>query len=218
MIQVVAIDGVSGAGKSSTAKLLAKALGFSHLDSGAMYRMLTYEAMQRGLRADQHAELGKVAATLDFSFDANHDMRVNGEALPKAIRGSEVSANVSEYCKPREVREVLAAQQRKLGVSSPCVAEGRDMATVVFPDARWKFYMTARPETRARRRTLELEAAGHPANYEEILQNLQERDDKDSTREHSPLKMADGAVEIDTSDLTMEQQVAIIADLVRNAI
>ena len=92
------------------------------------------------------------------------------------------------------------------------------MATVVFPDARWKFFMTARPEVRARRRALELEAAGHPANYDEILSNLQERDDKDSTREHSPLKRADGAVEIDTSDLTMDRQVAIIADLVRHAI
>ena len=218
MIEVVAIDGVSGAGRSSTAKLLAKALGFPHLDSGAMYRTLTCEAMLQGLRADQHVELGRVAELLDFSFGPNHEMNVNGEPLPPAIRGAQVSAHVSEYCKPREVREVLAKQQRKLGVSSPCVAEGRDMATVVFPDARWKFYMTASPEVRAKRRALELQAAGHLANYDEILGNLQERDEKDSTREHSPLKRADGAVEIDTSDLTLDRQVAIIADLVRRAI
>jgi len=216
MIQVIALDGVSGAGKSSTAKLLAEELGFCHLDSGAMYRMLTYQALQSGLRSDQHAELGKVAESLQFSFGENHEMRANGKPLPAAIRGSEVSAQVSEYCKPREVREVLARQQRALGVSRPCVAEGRDMATVVFPDARWKFYMTARPEVRAERRVRELRAAGHPAQYDEILQNLQERDDKDSSRELSPLRKADGAVEIDTSDLTLEGQISIIADLVRS--
>ena len=218
MIKVIAIDGVSGSGKSSTAKLLAKELGFSHLDSGAMYRMLTYTAMQQGLRADQHVELGKVAESLEFSFGENNEMLVNGETLSSAIRGGEVSANVSEYCKPLEVRAVLAKQQRKLGLSKPCVAEGRDMSTVVFPDAQWKFYMTARPEVRAQRRVKELQAAGHPADYGEILRNLQERDHNDSNREHSPLRRADGAVEIDTSDLTLEQQISIIADLVRKAL
>jgi len=217
MIEVIALDGVSGAGKSSTAKLLAKELGFCHIDSGAMYRMLTYEALRQGIRSAQHVELGKIAESLHFSFGENQEMQVNGKPLPPEIRGSEVSANVSEYCKPREVREVLAGQQRKLGLSRPSVAEGRDMATVVFPDARWKFYMTARPEVRAARRVRELQAAGHPAQYDEILQNLQERDDKDTTRELSPLRKADGAVEIDTSDLTLEGQISIIAHLVRSA-
>jgi len=218
MIEVIALDGVSGAGKSSTAKLLAEELGFCHLDSGAMYRMLTYQALQKGLRSDQHAELGEVAESLRFSFGENHEMWANGKPLPSAIRGSEVSAHVSEYCKPREVREALARQQRELGLSRPSVAEGRDMATVVFPDARWKFYMTARPEVRAQRRVQELRAAGHPAEYDEILRNLQERDDKDSRRELSPLRKAEGAVEIDTSDLTLEGQISIIADLVRKGL
>lgn len=218
MIPVIAIDGISGSGKSSTARLLAKELGFSHLDSGAMYRMLTYQAMQQGLRADQHFQLGRVAESLEFSFGEHGEMLVNGESLPSAIRGGEVSANVSEYCKAREVRDALAKQQRKLGLSKPCVAEGRDMATVVFPDARWKFYMTARPEVRARRRALELASIGHAANPEEILRNLQERDHKDSSREHSPLRKAEGALEIDTSDLTLGQQVSIIANLVRSAL
>ncbi len=217
MIQVIALDGVSGAGKSSTAKLLAKELGWCHLDTGAMYRMLTYEALRKGLKPDQHTELGKLAESLRFSFGENNEILANGETLPSDIRGSEVSGHVSEYCKPREVREALALQQRELGVLRPCVAEGRDMATVVFPDARWKFYMTARPEVRAQRRVRELHAAGHSAEYDEILRNLTERDDKDSGREHSPLRKADGAVEIDTSDLTLERQISIIADLVRKA-
>jgi cytidylate kinase len=217
MIQVIALDGVSGAGKSSTARLLAKELGFCHLDSGAMYRTLTHEALQQGLRSDQHAELGKVAESLQFSFDEKGEMQVNGKPLSPDIRGATVSANVSEYCKPREVREVLALQQRALGLLRPCVAEGRDMATVVFPDAKWKFYMTARPEVRAERRVRELQAAGHSAEYAEILRNLRERDDSDSTRKLSPLRIADGAVEIDTSDLTLEGQISIIADLVRSA-
>lgn len=215
-LEVIAIDGVSGSGKSSTAKLLAKELGFSHLDTGAMYRMLTYTALQKGLKTDQHEALGKVAESLEFSFGEKGEMRVNGEPLPSAIRGGEVSAHVSEYCKPLEVRRVLAKQQRILGLSRPCVAEGRDMTTVVFPDARWKFFMTARPEVRARRRVLELETLGHPADFEEILGNLQDRDRKDSTREHSPLRRAGDAMEIDTSDFTLERQISIIADLVRN--
>jgi len=144
-------------------------------------------------------------------------MQVNGQPLSPDMRCAPVSANVSEYCKPREVREVLALQQRALGLLRPCVAEGRDMATVVFPDAKWKFYMTARPEVRAERRVRELQAAGHSAEYAEILRNLRERDDSDSTRKLSPLRIADGAVEIDTSDLTLEGQISIIADLVRSA-
>ena len=215
MLQVVTIDGISGSGKSSTAKLLAKALGFFHLDSGAMYRMHTLTSMKQGFKPDQHSDLKQVADLLEFSFAENGELLANGQSLPKEIRSPEISSHVSEYCKAKIVREALAKQQRKLGVSQPCVAEGRDMGTVVFPDAQWKFYMTARPEVRAKRRAKELEAAGMQADYGEILQNLQERDSKDTTREHSPLRQADGAVEIDTSDLTLDEQVSILSRLVR---
>ncbi|HAP00071.1 MAG TPA: (d)CMP kinase [Fibrobacteres bacterium] len=217
VLQVITIDGVSGSGKSSTAKLLAKQLGFCHLDTGAMYRTHTLMAIRSGLKPDQYDELGRLAEKLDFSFSDAKELMVNGKPLPSEIRSPEISSHVSEYCKPHEVRKVMALQQRKLGLSKPCVAEGRDMATVVFPDARWKFYMTARPEVRAQRRVKELELAGHSVKYEEILRNLGERDDKDSNREHAPLKKAENAVEIDTSDLTMDQQVSTIANLVRSA-
>lgn len=215
MLPIIAIDGISGAGKSSTAKRVAADLGFCHIDTGAMYRTLTFEALKRGLRADQEAELGALAASLVFAFDPDNRLTVNGQALDPQIRTPEVSSQVSLYCQPVPVREALVAQQRTLGRSRPSVMEGRDIGTVVFPDARWKFYMTANPQTRAKRRVLELKAAGIEASEEEILKNLLERDEKDSSRVNSPLRKAEGAVEIDTSGLTMDQQVAMISDLVR---
>ena len=215
LFPIIAIDGISGAGKSSTAKLVAKELGFCHIDTGAMYRMLTFSALRSGLRPDQYAELGGLAQQLSFAFAPDQTLTVNGLPLPPEIRSPEVSNNVSDYCKPLEVREALVEQQRELGKTRPSVLEGRDIGTVVFPDARWKFYMTANPETRAKRRVLELKRSGIEVSEAEILENLVSRDEKDSTREHSPLRMAEGAVEIDTSDLTIEQQVSIISSLVR---
>lgn len=215
MLPLIAIDGISGAGKSSTAKRVAAELGFCHIDTGAMYRTLTFEALQRGLRADQEAELGALAASLTFAFDPENRLTVNGQALNPQIRAPEVSSQVSVYCQPVPVREALVAQQRTLGRSRPSVLEGRDIGTVVFPDARWKFYMTANPETRAKRRVLELQAAGIEASEAEILNNLLDRDEKDANRANSPLRKAEGAVEVDTSGLTLDEQVSKITDLVR---
>jgi cytidylate kinase len=215
MLPLIAIDGISGAGKSSTARRVAAALGFTHIDTGAMYRLVTWRALQAGLRPDQARELGALAASIRFSFGDHGELRADEAALPPEIRSKEVSSHVSEYCKPAPVRDALVEQQRALGRLRPSVLEGRDIGTVVFPDARWKFYMTANPQTRARRRVMELKAAGVEASEEEILHNLQSRDEKDSTREIAPLRKAEGAREIDTSDLTLDQQVSIITDLVR---
>jgi cytidylate kinase len=214
-LPIIAIDGISGAGKSSTAKRVAKELGFCHIDTGAMYRLVTFRALRAGLRPEQHAELGALARHLAFAFAPDQTLTVNGEPLPPDIRSPEVSGKVSDYVTSAEVREALVEQQRELGKSRPSVLEGRDIGTVVFPDARWKFYMTANPETRAKRRVLELKGAGIEVSEAEILENLANRDEKDSTREHSPLRKAEGAVEIDTSDLTIDQQVSIISSLVR---
>src|SRR5690606_11182836 len=215
MLPIIAIDGISGAGKSSTAKRVAAELGFAHIDTGAMYRTLTLRALRAGLRPDQEAELGALAAALDFTFGEDGTLRVDGAPPSAEIRTPEISAQVSTYCQPVPVRRALVEKQRALGRSRPSVLEGRDIGTVVFPDARWKFYMTASPETRAKRRVLELQAAGMEASEDEILRNLLDRDEKDSSREHSPLRKADGAVEIDTSGLTMDEQVATITRLVR---
>jgi cytidylate kinase len=216
VLPLIAIDGISGAGKSSTAKRVAAELGFAHIDTGSMYRTLTYWALRGGVRPDQGRELGDLARrTLNFSFGEDATLRVNGETPPPQIRSPEVSSHVSAYSQAPEVRAAMVEQQRALGRSRPCVLEGRDIGTVVFPDARWKFFMTANPETRAKRRVLELQAAGMEASEDEILQNLLERDQTDSNRTHSPLRKADGAVEIDTSGLTMDEQVATITSLVR---
>jgi len=215
MLPIIAIDGISGAGKSSTAKRVAAELDFCHIDTGAMYRTLTFEALQRGLRPDQTAELGALAESLTFGFGEDNALIVNGQPLNPQIRTPEVSAQVSTYCQPVEVRKAMVEQQRKLGHSRPTVLEGRDIGTVVFPNARWKFYMTANPQTRAKRRVLELKAAGIEASEDEILQNLLDRDEKDTNRANSPLRKAEGAVEIDTSGLTFDEQVSMISGLVR---
>ncbi len=215
MLQVVAIDGVSGSGKSSTARLLAKALGFSHLDTGAMYRMVTFVALQKGLNPKQTKELGEIAQKIVFSFSEKGELWANGEPLPQQIRSSEVSSMVSEFCKPSEVRVPLSKQQRLLGESRPTVVEGRDIASHVFRDAPWKFFLTAKPEIRAIRRLREMEKAGIPAQYEDILANLLERDAKDTSRVLNPLLKTADALEIDTSGLTLEGQVAMLTRLVQ---
>ena len=215
MLPIIAIDGISGAGKSSTAKRVAAELDFCHIDTGAMYRAITWEALQRGIGPRETAALGALAASLTFAFDSENRLTVNGQALNPQIRSPEVSSRVAVYCQPLPVREALVAQQRALGRSRPTVLEGRDIGTVVFPEARWKFYMTASPQTRAKRRVLELKAAGIEATEAEILKNLLDRDDKDTNRAHSPLRKAEGAVEIDTSGLTLDEQVSKITDLVR---
>ena len=215
MLPLIAIDGISGAGKSSTAKRVAAELGFGHIDTGAMYRTLTLHALRHGTPPENTSELARIAATLKFSFGDDAALRVNGEALDPAIRTPEVSGRVSAYSQAPEVRAAMVEQQRALGRSRPCVLEGRDIGTVVFPDARWKFFMTANPQTRAKRRVLELKTAGMEASEEEILRNLLDRDETDSNRAHSPLRKAEGAMEIDTSGLTMDEQVATITSLVR---
>lgn len=211
---IIAIDGISGAGKSSTSKAVAEALGFRHLDTGAMYRAHTYLALRQGFSASDETALAALAARLDLSFAEDGRLFASGEDLSKAIRSPEVSRNVSDYCKAPKVRAILVALQRRLGSEQNTVVEGRDIGTVVFPDAALKLFMTARPEVRARRRQLELAAMGVEADYAGILQDLVERDAKDSSRAESPLRKAADAIEIDTSDLTPERQIAMIVDLV----
>jgi len=215
---VVALDGISGSGKSSTARQVARELGILHLDTGAMYRSVTWAAIQAGLKPDQADAVTQVAKAQDFGFDAHNHLIVNGHVPGPEIRSAEVSAGVSDYCQIPGVRQALVAAQRYLGTLKSCVVEGRDIGTVVFPQARFKFFMTARPEVRAKRRHGEMLAMGLSADFQEILKNLSERDEKDQGRALSPLIKAADAVEIDTSDLTFDEQVAKIASLVRQAL
>lgn len=207
---IVALDGVSGSGKSSTAKKVAKELGILHLDTGAMYRAVTFLAMEQGVEPTDTEALQKLTEDIHWVVDSHGKLSVGGRDLSHDIRQPVISASVSEYAKIPEVRKILVEVQRKIGQGQSYVVEGRDMATVVFPEARFKFYMSASPEVRAQRRVMELISMGLSANYGQVLHNLVERDHKDSGREHSPLQKAPDAIEIDTSGLTFEGQVAII--------
>jgi cytidylate kinase len=209
---VVAIDGVSGSGKSSTAKTVARQLGILHLDTGAMYRAVTFLALEKGLKPSQIVEISNLVDSLDWHADAQGKLTVDGRDLSQDIRTAPVTAAVSDFARIPEVRHALVPVQRRIGMRQPAVVEGRDMATVVFPDARFKFFMDASPEVRAQRRVRELVSMNLPADYDEVLGNLKERDHKDSAREHSPLALSPDAQVIDTSGLTFEGQVAIIVD------
>lgn len=211
----IAIDGPSGTGKSSTAKELAKRLHIDYLDTGAMYRCLSLKAKEAGIQPGDAEQLPALAATLEFLFPEQGAVHLNGVDVSKAIRTPEVSGRVSMDCAIPAVREVLVDRQRAYGQGRSCVLDGRDIGTVVFPNARFKFYVDCDPRVRAKRRVAELVAMGHKADYDEVLANLLERDHLDSTRAVGPLRRAADAIVIDTSDISFEQQVERILSVVR---
>lgn len=215
MSYVIALDGPSGTGKSSTAKAIAKALSIAFLDTGAMYRSLSLFAMEAGIAPGDAERLSALAPTLEFAFPELGRVVVNGRDVSTDIRAPEVSARVSPDCQPARVREVMVEAQREFGRRNPTVLDGRDIGTVVFPDARFKFYIDCAPEVRARRRLQELEGMGKSASYEDVLANLLERDHLDSTRAIGPLRKADDALVVDTSALTFEEQLERILAVVR---
>ena len=201
---VVAIDGPAGAGKSTVARESARALGFTYLDSGAMYRAV-------GLMTNRHGgPAAERAAELDIQIGDR--VLANGEDVTEAIRTPEVSEAASQVATDPAVREALVRKQRELLASGDWVAEGRDIGTVVAPDAAVKVFLTASPEERARRRAEEL-----GTDVETVLRDQAIRDAQDSGREHSPLKLAPGAVELDTSGLSVDEVVARVVDLVNQA-
>lgn len=217
---IVAIDGPAGAGKSTVSKILALRLHFTLVDTGAIYRCVALKARRANVTLTDEAALQKIVDGLSVSFEMTEEKNrvlLDGEDVSEEIRTSENSLAASRVSAQPVVRAALLGLQRKLALAAEegAILEGRDIGTVVFPDARWKFFMTANPQTRAKRRVLELKAAGMEASEEEILRNLLDRDETDSNRAHSPLRKADGAVEIDTSGLTMDEQVATITSLVR---
>jgi cytidylate kinase len=211
---IIAIDGHSSSGKSTMAKNLAKKIGYTYIDSGAMYRAVTLFCLRNGLIADGKVDeeaLKKELPSLDISFRPNEatgrpDTLLNGEVIEKEIRGMSVSENVSTIATLGFVRRALVEKQQAMGVSKGVVMDGRDIGTVVFPKAELKIFVTASPEVRARRRVDELNAKGQPASYEEVLANVKKRDFIDSTRSDSPLRKADDAKLLDNSDMSPEQQ------------
>ncbi len=213
----IAIDGYSSCGKSTMAKDLAREIGYIYVDTGAMYRSVTLFAMRNSLFDEDGSiktdELKYRMGEINISFRLNSetgrpDTYLNGELVEKEIRTMEVSANVSKIAALPFVREALVAQQQAMGKEKGIIMDGRDIGTVVFPDAELKIFVTASAEVRAQRRYDELKAKGMPADFDDILKNVKERDYIDSHRETSPLRMADDALELDNSHMTIEEQKA----------
>lgn len=213
---IIAIDGHSSCGKSTLAKSLAKELGYIYIDSGAMYRAVTLYALRNGWINGGEPDKEKIIAGLSeiritFKWDGEREKNItflNGENVEDEIRLLQVSQNVSPVSTIAEVRHEMVKQQRENGKNKGIVMDGRDIGTVVFPDAELKIFMTASPEIRAERRYLELKEKGSDLGFEEILNNVLERDKIDSGRSVSPLRKADDAVILDNSFLTREQQLA----------
>jgi cytidylate kinase len=211
---VVAIDGHSSCGKSTIAKAVAAKFGYIFIDSGAMYRAVTLYALRHNLVTDGEVKREELISALpqikiEFRYNpANQksDTYLNGENVEEEIRQLPVSQNVSPVATIAEVREAMVRFQREMGKNKGIVMDGRDIGTVVFPDAELKLFVTATAEIRARRRFDELIAKGDAVSYNEILQNVQERDHIDSTREASPLRKADDALVLDNSNMTEEEQ------------
>lgn len=220
----IAIDGFSSCGKSTMAKMLAKEVGYIYVDTGAMYRAVTLFAMRNGMIApngdvDRDALKAKMDA-LHVEFKLNPqtgkaETYLNGENVEHEIRGMEVSAHVSAIAAIDFVRTALVAQQQRMGHDKGIVMDGRDIGTVVFPDAELKVFVTASAEVRAQRRFDELVGKGMKANYDEILHNVQERDYIDSHREVSPLRKAEDAIELDNGQLTIAEQLQWLIDKFR---
>lgn len=216
---IIAIDGPAGSGKSSTAKAVASRLKITFLDTGAMYRAITLKCLREGVAASDESALAGIISNTRIDFDGvPPDTRVllDGEDVTEAIRGEEVTANVSDYCVPVIVREELVRQQREIGHRGSVVCEGRDIGTVVFPDADLKFFMVASVQERARRRQKDFELLGIRKTLEELEKEISLRDHKDSSRKISPLKKADDAVELDTTGMTLEQQIDLIVKEAKN--
>jgi cytidylate kinase len=222
----IAIDGFSSTGKSTLAKQLANHLGYVYVDTGAMYRAVTFYAMQNNLVSEDHLDkenLIKALPTINLKFHFNEalgfaEMYVNDVNVENEIRTLNVSRCVSQVAEVSEVRTKLVASQQEMGKNKAIVMDGRDIGTVVFPDAELKIFMNSSAQTRAERRYNELIEKGQKVTFEEVLENVQERDYIDTHREDSPLVKADDAIEINNSTLTKQEQFELVLKLVEERI
>ncbi|MEG0460828.1 (d)CMP kinase [Gordonibacter sp.] len=219
---IIAIDGPSGAGKSTVAKAVAKKLGFSCLDTGAMYRAIAWQALADGVALDDDASLGAVARTHDIAFGheagdpAPKRVSIGGTDVTDAIRTAEIDRAVSPVSAAPSVREALVEQQRRIGCGGDYVVEGRDIGTVVFPEAEVKVFLTASDEERAHRRAHQNVDRGIGSiDFEEVLTDLRRRDDHDSSRATSPLKPAEDAAHLDSTGSYIEEVISRICDMAR---
>jgi cytidylate kinase len=211
---VIAIDGPSGVGKSTAAKLVAARLGWSYMDTGAMYRAVTLMLERNGVALGDGGALTRLMESMDYEQRGDAYF-LNREDISAAIRTPEITKLVSEVSADTRVRDALVFQQRKLARAGDWVVDGRDIGTVVFPDAKCKIFLVATPQARAQRRFLELQAKGVSAALEEVLLDQERRDKYDSTRAASPLRRADDALELDSSQLSLDEVVEWILQAYR---
>ena len=210
---IMAIDGPAGSGKSTIAKILAEKHNLTYLDTGAMYRMVAYYFLENNVDLDNDAEVRLNLAKIVLDIRDNRFF-LNGKDVSEEIRTPRVSGLVSFVARLKRVRERLVELQREISSGKNVVLDGRDIGTVVFPDASFKIFLVASPEERAKRRMKDYEEKGIKESYEKVLEGIKERDLIDSTRKESPLKKADDAVEIDTSNLNIEQVTDIISKMI----
>ena len=216
---IIAIDGHSGCGKSTTSKLVAEHFNYKYLDSGAMYRAITLYLLRNKISYDNEDAISNNLSNIIITFkyvDGNQNTFLNNENVEKEIRGDKISNNVSKYSSISIIREHLVSIQKEMGKRKKIVIEGRDITTVVFPDAEIKIFMTADIEVRAKRRFEDMKNNNPEVTYSDVLENLSERDTKDSNRKDSPLRVADEAIVIDTSDLEINEQTHKIIDIIKN--
>lgn len=215
---IIAIDGTAGAGKTTISRLAANELGFTYIDTGAMYRAVALKAYENGIDTDDEKGLESICKKIKITFktsEKENRIFVNGEDYSEKIRQPFVGEITSRSSAKPRVREAMVKLQRLMGKNGNIIMEGRDIGTVVFPDANLKFYLDASPETRGKRRYLELIAKNEKASLPDIIDEIKKRDKRDSSRKHSPLKMAKGAVYIDTSDMTIKDVVAKILEIMQ---
>jgi len=217
---VIAIDGPAGSGKSTTAKHAAEKLGFIHINTGAMYRGIALKCIQGEIDLNSSSEIDKILNQTKFEFgrESGSVLFMDGVDISSEITSTQVTESVSRVSAVPQIREKLVQYQREMAEGLDVVLEGRDIGTVVFPDAEFKFFLIADIEERARRRKKEMETMGEIVSLRELTAELEERDRKDSTREHSPLKKAEDAVEIDTTGLSIAEQVNRIVKIVNKSI
>ena len=216
---IVAIDGPAATGKSTSAKKVARELGFTHLDTGAMYRCVTLSVLRDQITLDNESALSQLLNDLDIRLEKLNDELVvylNGEDVSDEIRKAEVTSYVSTVSALSQVRNALVRIQRNIAKNQDCVVEGRDIGTIVFPDAEFKFFLVADDFVRARRRQLDLIAIGEEKSIAVLVEEIRQRDFLDSERSNSPLRKADDAIEIDTSKMTFDEQVAFMVNRVKN--
>jgi len=219
----IAIDGPAGAGKSTVAQMVADRLGYLYIDTGAMYRAVTYFVLQHGIDLQDQQAITKVAREADIVLqpkaqgESKPRVFLNGEEITDKIRSNEISKLVSPLSAIAPVREVLVEQQRKLASQGGTVLDGRDIGTVVLPNAEVKIFLTATAEERARRRMKDLEKLGEKAEFQQLVAEIEARDKRDSTRDVAPLKVADGGIIVDTDKLSIEQVVERILTICAQA-